>query len=119
MPNSSPIDRETLNTLLDAVGGDPEFLAELLDEFFKDAPVQFQNMENALATHNTEAFRRAAHSMKSNSANFGALALSSMCKDLEEMGKNGQLGEAAPLLAQAKAEYPTVKSALEAALKEI
>ena len=117
--STSPIDLDTLNTLLDAVGGDPEFLVELLDEFFKDTPRQFQTMEEALSTNNAEAFRRAAHSMKSNSANFGAMNLSRLCKELEDIGKNNPLDQAPPLLVQAKTEYQQVKTALESIMKEM
>ena len=119
MPTSPSIDRETLTTLFDSLGGDPDFLAELLDEYFKDAPAQFQTLHEALITGNAETFRRAAHSMKSNSANFGAMTLSGMCKELEEMGRTGQLDGAAPLIVQAETEYQRGKSALEDALKEV
>jgi HPt (histidine-containing phosphotransfer) domain-containing protein len=119
MPPLSPIDRDALDTLLDAVGRDLEFLAELLDEFFNDTPVQFQTMERGLSAGDAETFRRAAHSMKSNSANFGAVALSGLFKELEEMGKNGQLEDASSLFDQAKAEYQRVETALKAVLKEL
>ena len=119
MSNSSPIDLDTLTTLLDAVGGDPEFLVELLDEFFKDAPAQFRAMEEALSSANAEVFRRAAHSMKSNSANFGATTLSNLFKQLEELGKNGDLDHAASVFVEAEAEYQRVKPVLETVVKEM
>lgn len=119
MSDQNSIDRETLNSLLEAVGGDLEFLAELLAEYFRDAPAQFQNMATALSAHDAEAFRRAAHSLKSNSANFGALALSGRLKELEDMGKSGNLDRAGILIAQADAEYREAKIALETILKEM
>jgi two-component system sensor histidine kinase/response regulator len=115
----SPIDREALNRLFEAVGSDPQFLAELLDEYFSDSLAQFENMVAALASHDPEAFRRAAHSLKSNSANFGALALSGKFKELEDLGKSGHLEGVESLLEEAGAEYGQVKIALESALKEM
>jgi HPt (histidine-containing phosphotransfer) domain-containing protein len=116
---SNIIDREALNGLLDAVGGDSEFLRELLDEYFKDSPVQFNNMTTALSSNNAEDFRRAAHSLKSNSANFGALDLSLRFKQLEDLGKSGNLDGGEALVAQANAKYLQVKTALEAILQEL
>jgi HPt (histidine-containing phosphotransfer) domain-containing protein len=119
MLDQTPIDKEALNGLLKAVGSDLEFLAELLAEYFRDSPAQFHNLAAALSSNDAEAFRRAAHSLKSNSANFGALALSGRFKKLEDMGKSGNLEGADSLVTQADAEYQQVKIALEAVLKEM
>jgi HPt (histidine-containing phosphotransfer) domain-containing protein len=107
------IDREVLDNLLEAVGGDGEFLSELLETYFADTPQLFTTMHNALSDGNQEEFRRAAHSLKSNSANFGALDLSKKAKTLEEMGKSGELDQAEASLTDAEGEYAKVKSALE------
>ncbi|UCD98566.1 MAG: Hpt domain-containing protein [Chloroflexota bacterium] len=107
------IDREVLDNLLEAVGGDGEFLSELLETYFSDSPQLFSTMHMALSAGNAEEFRRAAHSLKSNSANFGALNLSRQAKELEEMGKTGELDKATGSLAEAEREYDKVKSALE------
>ena len=107
------IDREVLNNLLEAVGGDGEFLAELLETFFADTPQQISTMHAALESQDSDEFRRAAHSLKSNSANFGAMDLSLKAKALEEMGKTGNLDQAGEILAEVESEYAKVKSALE------
>jgi HPt (histidine-containing phosphotransfer) domain-containing protein len=108
------IDRAVLDSLLDSVGGDREFLAELLQAYFDDAPNLLRAMRAALVVADAEAFRRAAHSLKSNSANFGAMVLSRMCKELEDMGKAGALDGAGDRLAEAEAEYARVQPRLEA-----
>ena len=113
MNNNGVIDREILDNLLAAVGGDGEFLAELLETYYVDTPQLFSTMQAALADGNSEEFRRAAHNLKSNSANFGATDLSNKAKKLEEMGKSGQLDQAEASLSDAEAEYLRVKSALE------
>ena len=56
---------------------------------------------------------RAAHTLKSNSAEFGATSLHHLCKDLEAMGKAGTLDGAAQLVTQTETEYERVKVALE------
>ena len=112
------IDREILDNLLAAVDGDNEFLVELLDTYFEDSPQQFAAMHKALTDQDSEGLRRAAHSLKSNSANFGAMELSQKAKDLEELGRIGNLDQAGELLAGAENEYEKVKSTLETIQKE-
>ena len=113
MESEGVIDREVLDNLLEAVGGDGEFLAELLETYYADTPQLFSAMHAAIESQDSDEFRRAAHSLKSNSANFGAMDLSQQAKALEEMGKTGNLGQAGEALAGAESEYEKVKSALE------
>ena len=108
-----PLDIDVLNALLDSVGGDHEFLQDLVETFFQDAPLQFSSMQTALEQNDPETFRRAAHSLKSNSASFGATHLAQICKQLEDIGKSGQLGSASPLLQDAEMEFDQVKEALQ------
>ena len=119
MDDMGVIDREVFDNLLEAVDGDSEFLAELLDTYFTDTPQQFTAMDNALASGNADEFRRAAHSLKSNSANFGAMDLSQKAKILEDMGKNGVLDTADEALEDAESEYAKVKMALEVIQKNV
>jgi len=113
MGDQNVIDKNVLDSLLEAVGGDGEFLTELLDTYFADTPQQFAAMHSAITDENPEDFRRAAHSLKSNSANFGAMALSEKAKNLEDLGKAGKLNQAAERLEDAEAEYTKVRTALE------
>ena len=48
-------------------------------------------MQTALGTKDVESFRRNAHSMKSNANTFGATELAALAKELEGMGKEGNL----------------------------
>jgi HPt (histidine-containing phosphotransfer) domain-containing protein len=114
MAQEDAIDCTVLDGLLETVGGDTEFLAELIGTFFEDAPVQIAAMQGALAAGRPQDLRRAAHSMKSNSASFGATTLSQMCKELEEMGKVGLLDGADERLRHIAAEFQKVRATLEA-----
>jgi len=116
MAEEDPIDRAVFDSLLESVGGDMEFVAELLQTFFDDAPNLMATLHTALAAGEADEFRRAAHSLKSNSASFGAMPLSRMSKELEDMGKAGTLAGASPKIAQAEEEYARVRAALESAV---
>jgi two-component system, sensor histidine kinase and response regulator len=110
-----PINRAALDDLLATTGGDPAFLAELIDTYFEDTGTLLPAMRKAVVAGSADQLRRAAHSLKSNSASFGAHELTVLCRELEEQGRAGSLGGAAERLAQVEAEYDRVRRALEAA----
>ncbi len=69
-------------------------------------------LRDSLAARNADRFRRAAHSLKSNSNTFGALALGAMARDLELAApERVAAGDARPLDALAQA-YAGVAAAL-------
>jgi two-component system sensor histidine kinase/response regulator len=117
MTEENVIDRTALHRLLESLGDDRDFFAELLGTYFDDSPQQIAAMQAALAAGKAEDLRRAAHSLKSNSKNFGALVLAEKCKELEEMGKAGVLDGAAGHIALVAAEYEKARAALEAIQK--
>ena len=75
------IDRTTFAELQAAAGA--EFVAELVDTFLEEAPQMLAELRRALAEGNADRFRRAAHSLKSNSHTFGATALGAQARALE------------------------------------
>ena len=112
MTGPDVLDRAALDTLLESVGGDVEFLDELVDEYLDDSPHQFALMRQALSDGDCEAFRRAAHSLKSNSVTFGAMTLSTMCRELEYMGRDGEFAGASERIAEAEVEFSRVEGVL-------
>jgi HPt (histidine-containing phosphotransfer) domain-containing protein len=70
-----------------------EFINELIDTFLEDAPKMMQEIHEAQATADADAFRRAAHSLKSNAATFGAGGLAELAKELETLGRENRLGD--------------------------
>ncbi len=85
----SVIDLKIFNNLRDAMGAD--FIGELIDTFLEDAPNQIEQMSDALTEQDAESFRRAAHTIKSNAATFGAAELSALARELEMMGRDKNL----------------------------
>jgi PAS domain S-box-containing protein len=109
------LDPATMRNLREMVGGDAEFLRELIHTFLQDTPRMLSDMRQALADGDAAVLRRAAHSLKSNSAEFGAKTLSGLCRELEAIGKSGALEGADAKLTLAEAAYEQVKQALEIA----
>lgn len=83
------IDLKVFNELKDATGAD--FIEELIQAFLEDAPAQIAQMQSALGGHDAESFRRAAHTLKSNAATFGATDLSGLARELEMLGRENNL----------------------------
>jgi HPt (histidine-containing phosphotransfer) domain-containing protein len=110
---SAVIDPAAFDELVASTGGEAAFIQELIDTYLTDAPELFAQMRSALGAADAETFRRAAHSLKSNSASLGALTLSALAKELEMMGKAANLEGAAAKIAAADVEYARVKAALE------
>ncbi|MDO9532396.1 MAG: response regulator [Deltaproteobacteria bacterium] len=111
LKSAPAIDPKQFESLRQSMGAD--FILEVIEVFNEDAPKLLQDMQHALTTNDADLFRRAAHSLKSNSAEFGAVKLSEMAQELEMMGKTGRLAEASEKVAQAEAEYGIVKEALQ------
>ena len=78
------IDRAVYAALQDTAGAD--FVAELVDTFLQEAPGLLEELKRALAEGDADAFRRAAHSLKSNSNTFGAQKLAALARELEING---------------------------------
>ncbi|WP_172457581.1 response regulator [Pseudonocardia sp. N23] len=71
-----------------------ETAAELVGEFAANAPVLEADLRDGLAAGDAPRVRRAAHTLKSNAALFGAGALSARCATLEEHAAAGGLDAA-------------------------
>lgn len=111
------LDTAALDNLIATVGGDKSFLGELISTFLSDSPQQIAAMKNAAANASADELRRAAHSLKSNAANFGAMNLAQLARELEEMGKRGEMNGAGERIAQIEPEYARVRDALKAVIK--
>jgi HPt (histidine-containing phosphotransfer) domain-containing protein len=114
VPEHGAIDRSALDALLETTGGDPDFLAEMIDVFLADAEELLAAMDGALAAGDASALRRAAHTLKSNCRTFGASALADICQDIEARAAGGTMDGLAPLVARAATGYPGVAAGLRA-----
>ena len=75
------IDPAVLSDLQAAAGYD--FVVELVQTFGEEAPALLTELRHAQRSGATDRFRRAAHSLKSNSNTFGATRLAELARTLE------------------------------------
>ena len=83
------IDIAALRHLLEAIGGDPEDLDELFEDYRSEAPDLVAQISEAAAAGDLERLRIAAHTLKSNARDFGSMRLSALCEELEHECRTG------------------------------
>jgi HPt (histidine-containing phosphotransfer) domain-containing protein len=108
----TPIDRDVFDALVDMTGGEMEFVDELVDTYLDDGQQQVAALHDAIATGDTAALVRPAHSLKSNSLNVGAMELGGLCRELEEIARSGAVPDAAGRVAAIDAGFAGVREAL-------
>ncbi len=107
------LDPHVLNELREEMGG-PEYFRELVEIFLREAPDLVANMQQAVARSDAAAMERAAHTLKSNSATFGAQDLARLCGDVEDIGRHGTIDGAPKKVEDISSLFEGVRAALEA-----
>jgi len=117
LPAPLVLDTHLLEDLLDAAGGQTEPLVELVHLFQTNTPPLIESLRQAMLEHNMPVLRRAAHTLKSASANLGAPALAGLCKQVEEETRRDNLANA-DYAAEIEHEYARACAALHNWLSE-
>ncbi len=99
--------------------GAPQLLSRLIQIYLRDAIQLIEEARQAIGTGNAEALRVAAHTLKSSSANLGALRVRDACRELELQARAQQLAGAAERLALLESEFTAVRTLLCQCLTEI
>ncbi len=111
MSAEAAIDQKTYDELVASVGDD--FIGELVSTYLEETPMLLAQLREAWQRRDAEAFRRAAHSIKSSSASLGALRLSEQARALEMLGKQGSLDGVKGDLDALEAEYAQAEQGLK------
>jgi HPt (histidine-containing phosphotransfer) domain-containing protein len=97
--------------------GEPDIVSEIGGLFLEHAPKKLSAICDAAEREDARALQMAAHSLKSSSAYVGAMKLSALCKELEEMGRSGSTERAAEKARDLMAEFLRAKAALKEAMQ--
>ena len=100
------IDAEQLAELKEVL--EDEF-GVLISTYLTDAKFRLQLIQNGINSHDYEAVRLAAHSLKGASANLGAVILAQLCEKLEHDCKVGQTQGCDILLKKMEVEFLTIQ----------
>ena len=109
----STLDLGVLGELREVLGAEVD---KIISVYLEDAPRLIAQLEHAVSASNPIALRIAAHTLKSSSANVGAMTLSNAARDLEYGARDGTLSQPAVAVAQIVSEFSQVREALKAAL---
>jgi HPt (histidine-containing phosphotransfer) domain-containing protein len=90
----------------------PGTFAGLVGDFLDSAPGLIAEMEAAAATGDRSSLQRAAHSLKSNAASFGARRLFERCRELEHAARDGDPEAPATRIETIRAELADADAAL-------
>jgi protein-histidine pros-kinase len=99
-------------SLLDLFDQDEELLAELATLFLADGQIILGGLEAAVAAGEAAKVEHAAHTMKGSVGNFGAKRAVEFARQLEQMGRSGNLTGAAGVLQKLVEELTRVNNAL-------
>lgn len=112
-PEYSGMDRKAWDNITAIqTKGAPDILSRIISLYLDEVPKQLTIMRNSLDSDDAEAAQRAAHSLKSSSANLGAIALSTLFKDFESFARTNSLDKAAGLMPDIETEFEAVKTVL-------
>ncbi|HSG07698.1 MAG TPA: Hpt domain-containing protein, partial [Longimicrobiales bacterium] len=85
-----------------------------VDIYMSEAPKIFGQIEEAVGSGDTDAARRAAHSLKSASGNIRAVRLAELLQAMEVLGKAGDVEGARGALPELQGEFRAVLAYLRA-----
>ena len=88
--------------------GQNGLVQQILQAYQEISAPLIAQLAQAVAAGDAEMLRKAAHSLKSSSANAGAVKLSVLLGELEQQGRHNHLSESHTLLEATRAEYNQV-----------
>ncbi len=116
---SASIDVPTLQEYFPYEGDEIQMVIDLAQEFLSDTSQRLEQLHTYIQKGDAVSVDGDAHALKGASLTFGAKTFSSLCKDMELIGKSGNLSGAAEKLAQLQMEFGRVRRDLPAILQEM
>ncbi|HEY7871982.1 MAG TPA: response regulator, partial [Rudaea sp.] len=112
--SAAALDADVVRDLLEVMGDE---FTDLVRVYLEDTPKSIASLEQAANAADNQGLIAPAHSLKSTSANLGALSLSELAKRLEHGARSGDLGNEAPMLvAELARTFARVHAELQALL---
>ena len=107
------LDTDALERLKSMLGQQADILLpSFIQKFYNDAEQHLRLIETATVQEDFSTIARAAHSLKSNSTQFGAMALAKIARDLEKDANTNHTENMEMYLTLLKTEYTKTKDAL-------
>jgi len=107
--SDGPLDRAVFDNLRAVLGPS---IDEAVKPFLEDIPVYLEQLQTALDEGDAEKARAMAHSMKGSSANLGAVAVSRLARQAQDLAEAHRLPEIGPLMPQLREAFDMVSAVL-------
>jgi HPt (histidine-containing phosphotransfer) domain-containing protein len=115
-----PIDDSVLDVLAGLQRDSrPGIVDRVITLFLQSAPTLVKDLEEGAASGDMALVHRASHTLKSASANVGAVLLSAHCKELEALARTGSVSDAPSRVATIVEDYRRAGAALTARLPQV
>ena len=99
--------------------GEKKLMNRVADAYLKQSPQQMNTLKNAITTQNFSDIKTAAHSLKSSSANIGAMTLSALYRQLENQGRENSADNIETVFKEAETLYTAVCALLPEACEQV
>lgn len=114
----SAVNFSVLESICEMAGEEANLLIEeMITTYLADTEVRLQAIAEAINQADAEIIEQAAHSMKSSSANLGAVNLAQLCEELEQLGRAKIIENTQLILSNAKVEFQRVHQDLYSFIK--
>src|SRR6266436_128974 len=118
--SAEPVDYKVLDSLRQLQKQQrSDIVQQVIKLFFKGAESLLKDLERGATNHDASLLHQASHALKSVSANIGAIALSSRCKELEAMAQSGVVSDAAPIVRAILEDYRMAEILLSDRLQKV
>ncbi len=111
------LDVKALAGIRELDDGEGAILAEVIGIFFDETPRHLDGLRNAVNARDAAELARVAHAFKSASGNVGAAIVVKLCRELERVGRSGELADAPPLLREIEQQIEVVRPLLKAEME--
>lgn len=93
--------------------GKPDIIEGLVNVYLQSVPKMLYGLQQAAEQNDNKKLWQTAHTLKSSSASLGALCLSSLCHELEILGREDRVDNPLKRVLDIESEFKTVTSELE------
>jgi HPt (histidine-containing phosphotransfer) domain-containing protein len=114
-PSAPAINEGIVNELIDVMGNE---FTSLVRVYLEDTPKNLQLLTAAADRGDVQAMIAPAHSLKSTSANLGAMALSDVAKLIEHGARSNTLRDSSGMARQAGIEFRRAADELQRLLQK-
>lgn len=111
------LDPRVLAVLAETFEGNPDVMDMVIRNFLESVARLHARINVAITIGDVDDMTMAAHSLKSNCATVGAIAMAEAMREIERIGRTGDMAGCADLLAQSERTYVDIRPLLEEMLE--